>query len=106
MYILWFNLFHDILINLLLFHKSIIVQQASLGIAELCVMAMKEEGLEEEEARSRIWMVDSKGLIVKNRPEGGLNENKIRFARERAPIATLAEVVNEAKPSVLIGLYS
>lgn len=77
--------------------------EAALGIAELCVMAMKSEGTQDSEARSRIWMVDSKGLIVKNRPEGGVNEHKERFAHDHAPVRTLEEVVDIAKPSVLIG---
>ncbi|XP_049870658.1 NADP-dependent malic enzyme-like isoform X2 [Pectinophora gossypiella] len=77
--------------------------EASLGIAELCVMAMMQEGTLEKDARNRIWMVDSKGLIVKNRPEGGLNEHKEKFARDNPPIRTLEEVVTHAKPSVLIG---
>ncbi|XP_063893782.1 NADP-dependent malic enzyme isoform X1 [Helicoverpa armigera] len=77
--------------------------EASLGIAGLCVMAMMAEGTSEEKARSRIWMVDSKGLIVKNRPEGGLNEHKEKFAKDHAPIRTLEEVIDVAKPSVLIG---
>lgn len=77
--------------------------QASLGIAELCVMAMKAEGASEAEARGRIYMVDSKGLIVRNRPEGGLNEHKEKFAKDQAPVRTLEEVVDLVKPSVLIG---
>ncbi|XP_072929323.1 NADP-dependent malic enzyme-like isoform X2 [Epargyreus clarus] len=77
--------------------------EASLGIAQLCVMAMKAEGTSDADARSRIWMVDSKGLIVKNRPEGGLNEHKEKFAKDCPPIRTLTEVVRTAKPSVLIG---
>ncbi|CAH2040356.1 unnamed protein product, partial [Iphiclides podalirius] len=77
--------------------------EASLGIAELCVMAMKAEGATDAEARARIWMVDSKGLIVRDRPEGGLNEHKEKFAKDCPPIRTLEEVVDAARPSVLIG---
>ncbi|CAH0559307.1 unnamed protein product [Brassicogethes aeneus] len=77
--------------------------EANLGIAGLCVMAMVAEGTPEKEARSKIWMVDSKGLIVKNRPEGGISGHKAHYAHEHAPIKTLAEVVKTIKPSMLIG---
>ncbi|XP_025832201.1 NADP-dependent malic enzyme isoform X2 [Agrilus planipennis] len=77
--------------------------EAALGIANLCVMAMKQEGTSEADAKSKIWLVDSKGLIVKNRPEGGITEHKAHFAQAHAPIRTLTEVVKTVKPSVLIG---
>lgn len=77
--------------------------EAALGIAELCVMSLVEDGLSEDEARSKIWLVDSKGLIVKNRPKGGLNGHKEHFAHEHEPIDSLLDVVKELKPTVLIG---
>ncbi|XP_044584440.1 NADP-dependent malic enzyme isoform X2 [Cotesia glomerata] len=86
--------------------NSIVFQgagEAALGIAGLCVMAMMKEGISEKEAISKIWMVDSKGLIVKNRPSGGITEHKAKFARDHAPIDTLVEVVKTVKPTVLIG---
>lgn len=38
-----------------------------MGIAELIIMAMEKEGLPREQCIKKIWMVDSKGLIVKVR---------------------------------------
>nr|CAD7444529.1 unnamed protein product [Timema bartmani] len=77
--------------------------QASLGIANLCVMAMQEEGTSSADARAKIWMVDSKGLIVKDRPEGGVTGHKVHYAQVHAPIKNLDEVVRTVKPTVLIG---
>jgi malate dehydrogenase (oxaloacetate-decarboxylating)(NADP+) len=39
--------------------------QAALGIARLMVSAMMEEGTSRIDAISKIWLVDSQGLIVK-----------------------------------------
>ncbi|CAG9769466.1 unnamed protein product [Ceutorhynchus assimilis] len=77
--------------------------EANLGIAQLCTMAMQAEGTSEQEARSKIWMVDSKGLIVKDRPEGGVSVHKAPYAQNHAPIKTLTEVVKQVKPSILVG---
>ncbi|KAB0790710.1 hypothetical protein PPYR_14844 [Photinus pyralis] len=77
--------------------------EASLGIANLCKMAMMKEGTSACDALKKIWMIDSKGLIVKNRPEGGINEEKAVYARDHAPVKTLEEVVRIAKPTILIG---
>lgn len=66
-------------------------------------MAMQVEGTSQADAKSRIWMVDSKGLIVVDRPEGGISEHKLHYAQKHAPIKTLLEVVKTVKPTVLIG---
>lgn len=77
--------------------------EASIGIAKLLLMAMKESGMSESEALRKIWMVDSKGLIVKNRPSGGVTGQKVLFAQDHAPIDKLEQVVKQIKPTCIIG---
>uniref|UniRef100_A0A0K2TKS9 Malic enzyme n=2 Tax=Lepeophtheirus salmonis TaxID=72036 RepID=A0A0K2TKS9_LEPSM len=77
--------------------------EAAIGIATLLVMAMGEEGVSEEEACSKIWMKDSRGLIVKDRPEGGISSQKARFAQKHDTMKDLHEIVKEIKPTCLIG---
>uniref|UniRef100_A0A8C3KZD5 Malic enzyme n=1 Tax=Chrysolophus pictus TaxID=9089 RepID=A0A8C3KZD5_CHRPC len=76
--------------------------EAALGIANLIVMAMEKEGMSKDAAVKRIWMVDSKGLIVKGR--ASLTEEKSRFAHEHAEMRNLEDIVKDIKPSVLIGV--
>jgi len=78
--------------------------QAAVGIAMLIAMAMeKREGISREEALGRIWLRDSKGLVVKGRPEGGISEPKEPFAHEHAPLKDLMEIIKDIKPTCLIG---
>ena len=74
---------------------------AALGIGNLVVSAMVEEGLSAEEARGRCWFVDSRGLVVSGRSD--LSEQKRRFARDDPPHRDLLSVIEAVKPTAIIG---
>uniref|UniRef100_A0A674GN69 Malic enzyme n=1 Tax=Taeniopygia guttata TaxID=59729 RepID=A0A674GN69_TAEGU len=74
--------------------------EAALGIANLILMAMEKEGLSKDAATKRIWLVDSKGLVVKGR--ASLTHEKQRFAHEHREMKNLEDIVKDIKPSVLI----
>ncbi|KAL6006084.1 hypothetical protein ACLOJK_040129 [Asimina triloba] len=77
--------------------------EAGTGIAELIALEMsKQTKAPIEEMRKKIWLVDSKGLIVKSRVES-LQHFKKPWAHEHEPIKTLLEAVKAIKPTVLIG---
>ncbi|CAG9853817.1 unnamed protein product [Phyllotreta striolata] len=76
--------------------------EANIGIANLCVLAMMtDENITEEKAREKIWMVDSKGLIVKSRNE--LEIQKRPFAKDHEALKDLLDVVKKVKPTILVG---
>jgi malate dehydrogenase (oxaloacetate-decarboxylating)(NADP+) len=76
--------------------------EAATGIADLVVSAMMAEGLSAAEARRRTWLVDSRGLVVKNRD--GLSEHKLPYAHEHAPIGDFPVAIRELKPTAIIGV--
>jgi malate dehydrogenase (oxaloacetate-decarboxylating)(NADP+) len=76
--------------------------EAGMGIADNIVTVLQEEGLSLEEARQRIWFVDSKGLIVKSRE--GLAEHKQHYAHDHAPCADLLAAVKAIQPTMLLGV--
>ncbi|XP_041270092.1 NADP-dependent malic enzyme, mitochondrial isoform X2 [Onychostruthus taczanowskii] len=76
--------------------------EAAMGIAHLILMAMEKEGVSREDAIKKIWMVDSKGLIVKGRSH--LNHEKEMFAQDHPSVDTLEEVVQKVKPTAVIGV--
>jgi malate dehydrogenase (oxaloacetate-decarboxylating)(NADP+) len=76
--------------------------EAATGISDLLVAAMVAEGLTEQAARQRCWLVDSKGLVVAGR--GELAHHKLRYAHAHTPVADFAEAVRQLKPTALIGV--
>jgi malate dehydrogenase (oxaloacetate-decarboxylating)(NADP+) len=76
--------------------------EAATGIADLVVSAMVAEGASEAEALRRNWLVDSRGLVVRNRP--GLTEHKLRYAHDHAPIGDFLGAIQSLKPTAIIGV--
>jgi malate dehydrogenase (oxaloacetate-decarboxylating) len=84
---------------------------AGIGIADMMREAMIREGLSEQEATGRFWTLDRRGLITDN--DTALLDFQQPYARPAAEIATwprhdadqvtLADVVTNANPSMLIG---
>jgi malate dehydrogenase (oxaloacetate-decarboxylating)(NADP+) len=73
---------------------------AATGIADLLVSALVEEGFEPEDARMRLWFVDSGGLVVKSREN--LAAHQLPYAHEHAPLG-FVEAIQDIRPHALIG---
>ena len=76
--------------------------EAATGIADLVVSAMMAEGISEAEALRRTWLVDSRGLVVKNR--AGLTDHKLRYAHDHAPVGDFLTAIQTLKPTAIIGV--
>jgi malate dehydrogenase (oxaloacetate-decarboxylating) len=84
---------------------------AGMGIADMVRDAMVEEGLSAEEATRRFWALDRKGLLTDDRT-AGMRDYQVPYAQPAGDVAgwagpdgaiRLAEVVANARPTVLIG---
>jgi len=76
--------------------------EAGIGIGDLVVEALVEEGLSLDEARARCWFVDSKGLVESTRTD--LAWHKQRYAHEHTPVGNLLEAVESLAPHAIIGV--
>ncbi|XP_010925546.1 NADP-dependent malic enzyme isoform X2 [Elaeis guineensis] len=77
--------------------------EAGTGIAELIALEMsRQTNAPIEECRKKIWLVDSKGLIVSSRKES-LQHFKKPWAHEHEPVNNLLSAVQAIKPTILIG---
>ncbi len=73
---------------------------ANTGIADLVVPAMTLEGLSVEEARARLWFVNTGGLVVKSRED--LKEAVRPYAQDHE-LLDFRAAVSAIKPTALIG---
>lgn len=76
--------------------------QAAVGIADIISGAISGEGLSQEQARKRCWLVDSKGLVVKGRTD--LAEHKLRYAHEHEQLPDFLSAVQSLKPTAIVGV--
>ncbi|MQL41503.1 hypothetical protein EI012_26710, partial [Escherichia coli] len=84
-------------------HFYLWLLKAGTGIAELIALEIsKQTKAPVEETRKKIWLVDSKGLIVSSRLES-LQHFKKPWAHEHEPVKGLLDAVKAIKPTVLIG---
>lgn len=81
-----------------------------VGVATALLQGMMQDGLSEEEARRRLFVIDSKGLLVASRR---MEEYKRRFAHPDEEVAhwprsgaapMLLDTIQSARATVLIGL--
>ncbi|MBM3274591.1 MAG: oxaloacetate-decarboxylating malate dehydrogenase, partial [Candidatus Sericytochromatia bacterium] len=76
--------------------------EAGIGIADLIVSAMVDEGLDLETARRNCWFVDTKGLVVRSRAD--LAEHKRRYAHEFPHSPDFLSAINALNPHAIIGV--
>jgi malate dehydrogenase (oxaloacetate-decarboxylating)(NADP+) len=75
---------------------------AGIGIANMLVEALVDEGLGADAARARIAMFDATGLLDTMRSD--LNESQRAYAKDLPATDDLAQAVRAFKPTVLIGV--
>jgi len=82
---------------------------AGLGVCEQIVRAMVADGLTDDQARARVFVLDKKGLLTTDRPELGPAQR--RLAQPAGTTSgwspadsALATVVDNVAPTALIGL--
>jgi malate dehydrogenase (oxaloacetate-decarboxylating)(NADP+) len=74
---------------------------AAIGMADMIVATMKREGLSDQQARARIWLMDVHGLLAPSRQD--LIPEQNRYAHAHAPTRDLLAAIDSIQPSVLIG---
>ncbi|KAF8531081.1 malic enzyme [Gautieria morchelliformis] len=78
---------------------------AGVGVGAQLMSFFTLQGMSKEEARSRIWLVDSQGLVYDKR--GAMAEHKKLFARADytgPPMTNLVDIIQYVKPTALLGL--
>jgi len=78
---------------------------AGLGIAGLiCTAMVEDDGIAMEEARKHIYLVDSRGLVVKGRSTGGISSQKEPYVQEMKEETDLAKICAVTKATAILGV--
>lgn len=75
---------------------------AGIGIAEMLTQAIMLEGLSREQARARIWMFNSRGLLESTRND--LADYHRPYAHEHTPTGDFVAAIESLKPTAVIGV--
>jgi malate dehydrogenase (oxaloacetate-decarboxylating) len=83
---------------------------AGMGVADFLLVAMREEGLTDAEARRRFWLVDKDGILHSGRTD--LRPEQLPYARPWEEVAGwqrggrlgLDEVMEHVEATILVGL--
>ena len=77
--------------------------EAATGIANLIAEAISdEEGISIEEARTRCYLFDSKGLVVAQRTD--LSAHKRQFAHDAQPAESFLQAIQQLRPTAIVGV--
>ena len=78
---------------------------AAIGICDQCVAAMVHEGYSEHDAKQKLWLVDSRGLVHDGRTD--LDSCKRKYAQPLSALQTsgtsFLDAVKNVRPTILIG---
>jgi malate dehydrogenase (oxaloacetate-decarboxylating)(NADP+) len=75
---------------------------AATGIADLICLAMIADGIPEDEARQRCWMVDVNGLLESSRTD--IADFQRAYAHDHAPTKDFVAAIESIKPTGIIGV--
>jgi malate dehydrogenase (oxaloacetate-decarboxylating) len=83
---------------------------AGIGVCEQIVRAMVSDGLSEDDARARVYVVDIRGLVTSDRADLDAAQRRLAQPPDAVPTsdhgheASLLDVVKAVGPTALIGL--
>jgi malate dehydrogenase (oxaloacetate-decarboxylating) len=79
---------------------------AGIGVCEQIVRSMIADGLSEQDARARVYVVDINGLLTTDRTDLDPAQRRLAQPPDAVPegVSGLADIVDAVRPTALIGL--